>query len=159
MPKWKKDTYIPPPMSAEDNFRLSKFPTHRSCLWKSNSTSSFPRRWKDDRHYKKQYMMHKKLLEDAFCSSSSPFYLKFSPLRGISVHSKQDLLMTKKSDRARVKTLLSGRYSTFKLKNKVNWSIASLDVPKKNCGRPMSNLLEETEKEKQMSLYLVQLIS
>ena len=118
MPSTKAALFLPPEMRAEDNFRLSKYPDHRQCLWSMTSTQALPKRWKNDWKFNKRYSSHMNDLIQAFDSSSSPFELKFDPLTGIGVYTKKDLYP--KKDSKLVQVLLKGSFSTFESNPQAN---------------------------------------
>ncbi len=143
MPKPK---YLPQ-FRAEDNFRLTLFPNHRSCLWNPNASNSIPKEWtrtqgnnnrkKMDR---KKYNDHLEVLNNAFVNANSPFELKFSDVDGIGVYCKRDISVKEYKDS--FSHLLSG-FCQDRIEG-VHFSNALLLTNKRKRGRPSKDASTKT---------------
>ena len=153
MPPTKAALFLPPEMRAEDNFRLSKYPDHRQCLWSMTSTQALPKRWKNNWKFNKRYSSHMNDLSQAFDSPSSPFELKFDPLTGIEVYAKKDVHPQR--DYKLVQLLLKGSYSTFESNSQANWSMVSPSISHKKRGRPSSEESGKQVKKTQQTVALI----
>ncbi len=132
-------TTYPPPLRAEDNFRLSLFPDHRLCLWNVNANNVIPRSWSrnatkhEHKHHRKEYNDHLSILENAFLNEDSPFELKFTESDGIGVYCKVDISISEYN--LKYKHIIIG-FTMNKIPGSSNFSDASLLVKNRDVGRP-----------------------
>lgn len=90
-------------MYAEDNYRLQHSNGKSTCLWRSTSGCSKPKRYHLDSAFRSRYNRHLKKLQDAF--EKGVFNLIYNNNCGFGVYAVKSLRRTAKEDREKVQRL------------------------------------------------------